>query len=246
MKRESARSPKRSVSGRTAGASSCRGPRRPPSIANLVAPFSLVAAMPPSRNLLCMRHQPGRRTTSKRARSPERPKALAARRSPSDKVGDRPVTIGHASGVSWGDFARFVDYTRSMTTFLPGSLAPTLAVLATVAEVTLGTALLLGIPLRLCPRCGAPARHLRNVDDDPATTSRTVSLQRLRPQCRHAGSRNRSPFTPYPSTRLEQGLAAQDHPADQAERTGGSHPPVEGCAFGGPTPARLNLRLSAA
>lgn len=36
-----------------------------------------------------------------------------------------------------------------MTTFLPGSLAPTLAVLATVAEVTLGTALLLGIPLRL-------------------------------------------------------------------------------------------------
>lgn len=64
-------------------------------------------------------------------------------------MGDRPVTIGHASGVSWGDFARFVDYTRSMTTFLPGSLAPTLAVLATVAEVTLGTALLLGIPLRL-------------------------------------------------------------------------------------------------
>lgn len=35
------------------------------------------------------------------------------------------------SGVSWGGFAPFVDYTRSMTTFLPGGLAPTLAVLAT-------------------------------------------------------------------------------------------------------------------
>lgn len=162
-------------------------------------------------------------------------------------MGDRPVTIGHASGVSWGDFARFVDYTRSMTTFLPGSLAPTLAVLATVAEVTLGTALLLGIPLRLSALAAALLLGIYG-----------TSMMILLPPAEQfhynvfvlsAGmlaSRNRSPFTPYPSTRLEQGLAAQDHPADQAERTGGSHLPVEGCAFGGPTPARLNLRLSAA
>jgi uncharacterized membrane protein YphA (DoxX/SURF4 family) len=36
-----------------------------------------------------------------------------------------------------------------MTTFLPAGLAPTLAVLATVAEITLGVALLLGVRLRL-------------------------------------------------------------------------------------------------
>lgn len=66
-------------------------------------------------------------------------------------VGDRFGVLGQpgASGVSWGDFKHFVDYTRSVTTFLPGSLAPSLAVLATIAEITLAVALLLGVRLQL-------------------------------------------------------------------------------------------------
>lgn len=66
-------------------------------------------------------------------------------------VGDRLGAFGPygAPGVSWGDFARFVDYTRSITTFLPAAAAPTLAVLATVAETLLAVALLFGVRLRL-------------------------------------------------------------------------------------------------
>ncbi len=66
-------------------------------------------------------------------------------------VGDRFGVLGQpgAPGVTWGDFPHFVHYTRSMTTFLPGDLAPTLAVLATIAEIALATALLLGVRLQL-------------------------------------------------------------------------------------------------
>ncbi|KAA2256141.1 DoxX family membrane protein [Solihabitans fulvus] len=60
-----------------------------------------------------------------------------------------------AAGVSWGDFAHFVDYTRSMTTFLPGGLAWPLAVAATVAELGLGLALLLGLRTRLAAQAAA-------------------------------------------------------------------------------------------
>ncbi|HEX5402237.1 MAG TPA: DoxX family membrane protein [Pseudonocardiaceae bacterium] len=66
-------------------------------------------------------------------------------------VADRFGWLGPAGapGVSWGDFQHFVAYTRSMSTFLPAGLAPTLAVLATVAELTLGVALLVGFRLRV-------------------------------------------------------------------------------------------------
>lgn len=66
-------------------------------------------------------------------------------------VGDRFGIFGPhgAPGVSWGDFARFVEYTRSITTFLPAGLAPTLATLATVAEILLAAALLVGVRLQL-------------------------------------------------------------------------------------------------
>lgn len=72
-------------------------------------------------------------------------------------VGDRFGVLGPpgASGVSWGNFAHFVDYTRSTTTFLPGSLAPSLAVLATIAEITLGVALLVGVRLQLAALAAA-------------------------------------------------------------------------------------------
>ena len=47
--------------------------------------------------------------------------------------------------VSWGDWAHFVAYTAKVNGFLPAGLAPTLAMLATAAEIVLGIALLLGL-----------------------------------------------------------------------------------------------------
>jgi putative oxidoreductase len=50
-----------------------------------------------------------------------------------------------AATVSWGDWTHFVAYTAKVNGFLPSSLAPTLAVVATAAESLLGIALILGI-----------------------------------------------------------------------------------------------------
>ncbi|MGI8695250.1 MAG: hypothetical protein ACR2JQ_01125 [Mycobacteriales bacterium] len=65
-------------------------------------------------------------------------------------VADRLGILGPPGtrGVSWGDFSHFVDYTHTVVAFLPRDLAPALAVLATVAEISLGVALLLGVRLR--------------------------------------------------------------------------------------------------
>jgi putative oxidoreductase len=50
-----------------------------------------------------------------------------------------------AATVSWGDWTHFVAYTAKVNSFLPGALAPVLAVVATAAEALLGTTLILGI-----------------------------------------------------------------------------------------------------
>ena len=50
-----------------------------------------------------------------------------------------------APGVSWGDWSQFVTYTAKVNSFLPAILAPTLAVIATAAELALGVALILGV-----------------------------------------------------------------------------------------------------
>ena len=54
-----------------------------------------------------------------------------------------------SANVSWGDWAHFVAYTAKVNSFLPGVVAPALAVTATAAEVSLGVALLLGVLPRL-------------------------------------------------------------------------------------------------
>jgi uncharacterized membrane protein YphA (DoxX/SURF4 family) len=66
-------------------------------------------------------------------------------------VADRFGLLGPpgASGVSWGNFSRCIDHTHKVAAFLPTGLAPTLAVGATLAEIILGTALLLGVRVRL-------------------------------------------------------------------------------------------------
>lgn len=51
-------------------------------------------------------------------------------------------------GVSWGDFAHFIAYTGRVNSFMPRALIPTLAVLATICEITFGVTMLLGISIR--------------------------------------------------------------------------------------------------
>ena len=46
--------------------------------------------------------------------------------------------------VAWGNFSNFIVYTGRLTAMLPISFAPTLAWAATVAEITLSLALLIG------------------------------------------------------------------------------------------------------
>lgn len=70
---------------------------------------------------------------------------------------DRFGLFGHYGnpGVSWGDFGHFIAYTRQVNSFLPASFAPFLAVAATVAEIALTIALVLGIAPQLA--CSAAA-----------------------------------------------------------------------------------------
>ena len=72
-------------------------------------------------------------------------------------VADRFGLLGAPGdpGVSWGSFNAFVDYTRQVNAFLPAGLAPTLAVLATMAETGLGLALLIGFWPRSALRASA-------------------------------------------------------------------------------------------
>jgi putative oxidoreductase len=66
-------------------------------------------------------------------------------------IADRFGLLGApgTSMVSWGTFAHFVDYTRSITTFLPGRFAGPLAVAATVIEIGLAAMLLVGARLKI-------------------------------------------------------------------------------------------------
>ncbi len=50
-----------------------------------------------------------------------------------------------SANASWGDWTHFVAYTAKVNGFLPATLAPALAVVATAAEIVLGVALLLGV-----------------------------------------------------------------------------------------------------
>lgn len=51
-------------------------------------------------------------------------------------------------GVGYGSFANFVRYTGEVNSFMPASTIPILAWAATVAELVLGVALILGVRLR--------------------------------------------------------------------------------------------------
>jgi uncharacterized membrane protein YphA (DoxX/SURF4 family) len=71
-------------------------------------------------------------------------------------VADRLGLLGPPeSGVSWGDFAHFVAYTHQVNAFLPASFAPSLAVLATICEITFGLTLILGFRITYMARGAA-------------------------------------------------------------------------------------------
>jgi putative oxidoreductase len=65
-------------------------------------------------------------------------------------VSDRFGLLGGPGtpGISWGDFAHFIAYTGQVNSFMPRSVIPTLAVLATICEITFGLTMLLGISIR--------------------------------------------------------------------------------------------------
>src|ERR1700758_4926717 len=62
-------------------------------------------------------------------------------------VADRFGIWGPPGGttVAWGDWTHFVAYTANVNSFLPSSLAPALAIIATAGEALLGIALILGL-----------------------------------------------------------------------------------------------------
>jgi uncharacterized membrane protein YphA (DoxX/SURF4 family) len=51
--------------------------------------------------------------------------------------------------VSWGSYARFVDYTAKLNWFLPAAMMPVLTTVATAAELLLGLLLVLGWKTRI-------------------------------------------------------------------------------------------------
>ncbi len=51
--------------------------------------------------------------------------------------------------VSWGNYARFVDYTAKLNWFLPAAMIPALAIIATAAETLFGLLLVLGWKTRI-------------------------------------------------------------------------------------------------
>jgi uncharacterized membrane protein YphA (DoxX/SURF4 family) len=67
-----------------------------------------------------------------------------------EAVADRFGQLGPpgSAGVAWGNFARFVQYTGVVNSFLPAAMTPAAAVLATIGEMVLGLALFLGIRIR--------------------------------------------------------------------------------------------------
>ena len=67
----------------------------------------------------------------------------------------RPLSVPGAPGttvtgvygqpnVSWGNYARFVDYTAKLNWFSPAAMIPALAMIATAAETPFGLLLVLG------------------------------------------------------------------------------------------------------
>ena len=51
-------------------------------------------------------------------------------------------------GIGWGNFENFLDYTAKVNPFLPASFIPIVGWIATLAEITLGAMLLVGLRIK--------------------------------------------------------------------------------------------------
>ncbi len=69
-------------------------------------------------------------------------------------VGDRFGLWGSYGkpGVAWGDMTHFLPYVGKLNPWFPGALVPALGWAATLAEITLGVLLLLGLQTRWAAR----------------------------------------------------------------------------------------------
>lgn len=67
------------------------------------------------------------------------------------EVADRIGWLG-ANGqphVGWGDWAHFLDYAKKVMVFLPGSVVPAFAVLASIGEAVFGALIFIGLFTRV-------------------------------------------------------------------------------------------------
>jgi uncharacterized membrane protein YphA (DoxX/SURF4 family) len=83
--------------------------------------------------------------------------------------------------VSWGSFARFVQYVAKLNWFMPRSMIPVLAIIATAGEGVLGLLLLLGWKTRIAvpeARCPAAGLKLTHSASSGARTARVSILTR--------------------------------------------------------------------
>lgn len=64
-----------------------------------------------------------------------------------EAVSDRFGLLGGpgSPGVAWGDFSHFIRYTAQVNSFMPRSVIPALAVIATICEIAFGATMLFGI-----------------------------------------------------------------------------------------------------
>jgi len=65
-------------------------------------------------------------------------------------VADRIGWLGSAGqkGISWGNFENFAAYTNTLLPFLSRQMASVMALLATIAEILIGTCLIIGFKTR--------------------------------------------------------------------------------------------------
>jgi len=71
-------------------------------------------------------------------------------------VADRIGWLGSAGqkGISWGNFENFAAYTNTLLPFLSRQMASVMALLATIAEILIGTCLIIGFKTRTAAYCG--------------------------------------------------------------------------------------------
>jgi uncharacterized membrane protein YphA (DoxX/SURF4 family) len=90
-----------------------------------------------------------------------------------------------ARHVAWGDFAHFLEYTRTLNPWLPARLIPALGWFVTITEIVLGVALVAGVARRLVAALSRRHDRRHRREDGPRRVSVCGRRGRLpaRPRC---------------------------------------------------------------